>query len=124
MDATETTTTPTVVAAQSSPTTISLPSSMSIETVVDIASEWKSLTAAAAQTLHIDGSQVERFSTPAVQLLLSLEKTVLEAGGKVMLTGATECIKQAFTELGLESFLQGLVAANEPLPVISKDRAQ
>lgn len=49
----------------------------------------------------IDAGQVERLSTPCVQVLLAASKSAEAAGGRLTLTQASDGFVAAFSDLGL-----------------------
>lgn len=60
----------------------------------------------------IDGSAVERITTPGVQLLLSLEKALVQRGEKkLVLVNASGALRDACVSLGLSHKLQEWSAA-------------
>lgn len=75
-----------------------LPAVMTIETVAALAEELKQLPAG---VVTLDGSKTEILTTPGVQLLLSLQKNLSDAGGKLVLTQSQPIFTSAFAALGL-----------------------
>lgn len=56
---------------------------------------------ARGKPVMIDAGQVERLSTPCVQVLLAAGKTAEAAGGRLTLTQASDGFVAAFSDLGL-----------------------
>lgn len=54
-----------------------------------------------ADVAMIDASKVERITTPCVQIVLSLSKTLEENGGRLKLKAASDVFHNAFADLGL-----------------------
>lgn len=53
------------------------------------------------KTVVVDAGQVERMSTPCVQVLLAAGKTIEAANGRISLTHASDGFVAAFSDLGL-----------------------
>ena len=72
---------------------------------------WGELYKAAKKALgakgdvEVDAKDVERIHAPALQVLLSLEKGLVEGGRAFMLVNATDAMKEACVTLGLEDKL-------------------
>jgi anti-anti-sigma regulatory factor len=71
-------------------------------------------------TLELDGSGVERVSTPGVQLLLCAAKSIHEQGKAIRLHAASQPLSQAIDDLGLNLvfnmlFTDSIGAGKEPL---------
>lgn len=62
--------------------------------------------AEAAEVLAIDGGNVERVSTPAVQVLLAVARDLSEKNRQVLLRNSSESLTTAFDDLGLSAELQ------------------
>ncbi len=87
-----------------------LPSSVTIENVQEIADRLKALTAGSGKTLTLDASAVEFITTPGIQLLLSTQKNLQAAGGALAVANPSGVFKQAVAMLGLEKEFAGLAA--------------
>lgn len=56
-----------------------------------------------ASAVCVDGSQVERFTTPAAQILLSVKKHCDDTGKAFTLQSASQAMTHALATLGLDS---------------------
>jgi anti-anti-sigma regulatory factor len=88
--------------------TISLPSSLTIETVESFAEELKSFHWEEKPHLTLDASTNESINTTGLQLILSLHKTVQAQGGTLAICGGSESMAHAFKDLGLEGIFTQL----------------
>ncbi len=82
-----------------------LPAVMTIETAESLAAELKQLPLSEKTNLTLDASQVETITTPGLQLIVSLEKTLSAQGGSLTIQGQREPFIHAFKYTGLESLL-------------------
>lgn len=98
--------TPAETSTQAASVSLVLPSSLTISTIDNFASEVKQLPLQQPMSLSIDGSRVESITTPAMQLIVALEKAVSAAGGTMVFTGKTHMLAQAFHDAGLDAVLQ------------------
>lgn len=85
--------------------TYTLPSSMTVETVEAQAAELKQLPIKEKARLVIDASQLEAITTPGIQLLLSLEKSLVTFSGELVIKNSKPNIHHTFATLGLEHLL-------------------
>lgn len=83
-----------------------LPPVMTIETAETLAAELKQLPLPEKTRLTLDASQVENITTPGLQLIVSLDKTLAAQGGALLINGQTEQLVHAFRDSGLESLLK------------------
>ena len=83
-----------------------LPAMMTIESVETLAAEMKQLPLAEKTRLRLDASHVENITTPGLQLIISLEKTLAAQGGALTIQGKRDSFINAFKETGLESLLK------------------
>lgn len=86
--------------------TFMLPPAMTIEGVENLAAELKQLPLAEKTHLALDASQVENITTPGLQLIISLEKTVTAQGGTLTITHMRDLFIHNFKDAGLESLLR------------------
>lgn len=63
------------------------------------------LQASAAGPPLLDGSEVERVDTAALQVLVAFARDVVAAGGRPAWTGASHSLREACGLLGLETLL-------------------
>ena len=84
-----------------------LPSLMTVETAEVVAAELKQLPIADKVQLTIDASSLEQITTPGLQLLVSLEKTIAQHGGIFRINGARESFLKIMRNVGLESLCSG-----------------
>lgn len=83
-----------------------LPSVLTIETAEQLAAEFKQWPLTQKSALALDVSQVETITTPGIQLIVSLEKTVVGEGGTFTLTGKrSEALVHALKDSGLDNLL-------------------
>lgn len=83
-----------------------LPSVMTIETVESIAAELKQLPLAEKTGLTLDAALVESITTPGLQLIVSLERTLAAQGGTFAIHGQREGFARTFRDAGLEELLR------------------
>lgn len=83
-----------------------LPSLMTIESSQDLAATFKQLSLGEKSSLTLDASQVENITTPGLQLIASLQKTLVAQGGELVIKGARETFIHAFKDSGLESLIE------------------
>lgn len=82
-----------------------LPVVMNIETAVALAAELKQLPLAGKTQLVLDAANVEVITTPGVQIILSLEKTLAAQGGSLKISSRREAFNNALRDIGLERLL-------------------
>jgi anti-anti-sigma regulatory factor len=82
-----------------------LPASMTIETAEALAAELKQLPLEGKTHLTLDASHVEHITTPGLQLIISLDKTLSAQGGMLTINGRRDPFIRAFKDTGLESVL-------------------
>lgn len=82
--------------------TIILPFAISISTVEALADEIRTHAAEASLSLTLDAANTEILTTPGIQLLLSLEKTLEQTGGDLRLINAKDTLTSVFQTLGLK----------------------
>ncbi len=85
--------------------TFELPPVMTIEAAESLAAELKQLPLTENTTLHLDASRVEHITTPCLQLIVSLGKTLAIQGGSLTIQGQKDSFTRAFRDTGLESLL-------------------
>lgn len=85
-----------------------LPSIMNIETIEEIAGEFKQLLSSSKiSNLIIDASKVENITTAGLQLIVALEKNLSSSGGAFFIKDESDSFASAFKDIGLENFLSG-----------------
>lgn len=89
-----------------------LPETLDISTAEDLLGELKK-AAEQSTSITIDGSKAERITTPAIQLLLALEKSFEKADTELHVISPSENLQAAFADLGLKSHLDTWSTANE-----------
>ncbi|MDX2073357.1 MAG: STAS domain-containing protein [Alphaproteobacteria bacterium] len=82
-----------------------LPPVMTIETAEALAAELKQLPLAEKTSLTLDVSQVQNITSPGLQLIVSLEKTITAQGGRLTITGERDAFVCVFKDAGLGSML-------------------
>ncbi|MEI7669994.1 MAG: STAS domain-containing protein, partial [Pseudomonadota bacterium] len=82
-----------------------LPTFMTIETVGTLAAEFKQWSLPKKICVTLDASQVENITSPGLQLIVALEKTLTRNGNALTIIGKKELFIQAFKDAGLENFL-------------------
>lgn len=85
----------------------SLPPNMNIENIEHLASDLKQLVSQNKKNLLLDVSKVENITTPGLQLILSLEKTLSAAGNFLSISGESISLSGALKDSGLENLLSG-----------------
>ena len=87
-----------------------LPPAMTIETIESVAAEYKQFPLHEKLQLRVDASQLETISTPGIQLLLSLEKSVSMAGGHMVIENCAASVRPSFATLGVLHLLAAPVS--------------
>lgn len=82
-----------------------LPSIITIETAEILAAELKQLPLSTKTDLVLDASCVESITTPGIQIIASLDKTLSAQGGTLTINGARNSFIRALKDVGLESLL-------------------
>jgi anti-anti-sigma regulatory factor len=90
---------------QSDRLSFTLPAIMTIETVEPLAVEFKQLPLTDKNSLVLDAAQVENITTPALQLIVSLEKTLATQGNTLIIANPRDALIQACRDLGFEQLL-------------------
>lgn len=81
---------------------IILPATLTIDTVETLTAELADkVKGEAGQVLALDASALESITTPGVQLLVSVHKTLSDAGGQLRITGGGELLQAVFAQIGL-----------------------
>ncbi len=86
--------------------TFSLPPSVTIENAEALAGELKQLAQSEKSAFVLDVSKVENVTTPGLQLIVSLSKTLAAQGGLLEIRGEKEGMIQALRDTGLDSLLR------------------
>lgn len=81
-----------------------LPVSITIESVEDVAKEMKALRLDKCRQVVLDFSQVDVMTTPGLQLLVALEKSLAATNGALVLNHMKPGISALLKEAGLERF--------------------
>lgn len=84
---------------------LTLPALMTIETVEQLAAEFKQWPLVEKSSVTLDAGQVENITTPGLQLIVSLEKTLTSQGGVMAIIRKKDSFVRAFKDAGLESVL-------------------
>lgn len=77
-----------------------LPSALTIETVEAILGDLRNIPLG-AEGVAVDAGTVDSITTPGVQLILALNKSVAQMGGKMKITQPSAVFSQTFQALGL-----------------------
>ncbi len=89
-------------------TNFTLPPIINIETIEEIAGEFKHLLSSSKiPNLILDASKVENITTAGLQLIVALEKTLSSSGGAFSIKDGSDSFIGAFKDIGLENFLSG-----------------
>jgi len=80
-----------------------LPAHVTIETVESVLLELQEMDL--SDEFILDATQVEIITTPGLQLLVSLEKTLSIQGGALVISGTAQPFVHALRDAGLESLL-------------------
>lgn len=83
-----------------------LPANMTIEAVEALAAEFKQLPLVEKSILALDASQVETITTPCLQLIISLEKTLSAQSGSITISNGRDAFNRAFEDAGLSSLIR------------------
>lgn len=79
-----------------------LPPVLSIETTETFAAEIEAMNPSWGEPLNLDASATEIITTPGAQLLVAIDRTLTQAGGKLTLYNPRTDMINAFRMLGLE----------------------
>ena len=82
-----------------------LPSALTIESIESLAAEFKQWPFQEKSHLTLDASQVDQVTTPGLQLIVSIEKTLAAQGGSLIIHAPKEPFVRAFNDAGLQSIL-------------------
>ena len=82
-----------------------LPATISIDNIEVLTKDLLALNIENGATLILDASQVEVITTPAVQLLVALDKTLTNKCGKLEISQPKDVLMTVFKSLGLENHL-------------------
>lgn len=80
-----------------------LPAALTIETVEALYASFQGMSLNALPQLVLDASQTEVLTTPAVQLLLALEKALAGHGGSLLLLHLSPELQERLCGLGLRA---------------------
>ena len=89
-----------------------LPQIVSIATIESVASQLQQLDFC-SPLLTLDASETEVMSTPGIQLLLALHKTLEARSMKLALIGLRPALAQSFEQLGMKHMLHQWEISNE-----------
>jgi anti-anti-sigma regulatory factor len=82
-----------------------LPPVMTIETADAVAAELKQLVITDKTHLTLDVSKVEQITTPGLQLMVSLEKSLTQHGGVLTIVGSQPLFTRTLHDIGCEHLL-------------------
>lgn len=82
-----------------------LPSAVTIQNIEEVAQQLKALQLAQGEMLVLDAMQTEIITTPGIQLILALSKTLEQNGNSLAIMKPRESFNQSFDALGLASQL-------------------
>jgi anti-anti-sigma factor len=86
-------------------TSMLLPSRLCAETVEEICNEMRAAKLDRFKQVTLDFSQVDIFTSPGMQLVLALGKSLQDAGGKLAVSHVKPGVSQAMRDLGFEHLL-------------------
>jgi len=93
-------------ASESKLPNLKLSPSLDIVSVADLKKGLSSLLESSPlDNFELDGSEVEKITTPCIQLLISFDKAAVEAGKKVSLKAPSEVMQRALSDIGLQNKL-------------------
>lgn len=81
--------------------TFVFPASVTIENIESLTGELKKLQLSSGEKLTLDVEQTEVITTPGIQLILALTKTIAQSGDTITITKSKETFNQSFDALGL-----------------------
>ena len=82
-----------------------LPVEMTIENAEKLTAEFKKVLGDGRVSLTLDASQVENITTPGMQLIAALGKTLQQRGGALVIDGKGAGFTRAFADVGLENLI-------------------
>lgn len=92
------------------PASFDLPEVVTIDTAADVAVGAMALPLQSGVRLTLDVGKVAHISTPGIQLMIALAKTVETFGGEMHMTLPPAPVVQAFRDAGLKDYLDKLIA--------------
>ena len=84
-----------------------LPQIINMEGIESLASDLKQFASLKNQTFILDASHVESINTAGLQLIVSLQKTLLSLGRVLLVSGGSVPFAAAASDAGLEGSLSG-----------------
>lgn len=78
---------------------------MNIEFIESLAGEFRQLLSSGKPVVILDAANVEVITTPALQLIISLEKTMSASGGTFAVKNGGDAFISAFKDAGIENLL-------------------
>ncbi len=84
---------------------IDLPNHLDIKTVTDFQSSLSDHLETGATDYLFNGSDVERITTPSIQLLIAFERAAMTQNATMQLTEPSAALRDAFATLGLSEQL-------------------
>lgn len=83
-----------------------MPSSFTAENVEQFTAEMLRQDAGIQRTVTLDFTDTANLTTPGVQILLSLERSLSETAGVLVVTEVRHAIREVFCDLGFERLLK------------------
>ncbi len=90
-----------------------LPPMMTIETAEALCAELKQIPLIGKTGLILDASEVEHITTPGLQLIVALEKTLSTQGGALSITNKKDWFIRALQDAGLENTARDVPSKQE-----------
>ena len=85
---------------------LQIPTSLTAETVQKVAEDMRGQQVERHKYVHLDFSETNILTSPGMQLLLSLEKTLSETGGIMVVSEVKSALREVFCDLGFERLLR------------------
>lgn len=84
-------------------TILALPSALTLENVEDFYTQLRKVEIKNGMTFELNAQNLSSITTPGMQVIISLARTVAQAEGKIHISWPTPSLKEAFKILGLDS---------------------
>ncbi|MBN66240.1 MAG: hypothetical protein CMM94_01560 [Rickettsiales bacterium] len=81
--------------------TMMLPAVMDITSAEALLDEYRETLSGELSHIELDGSQIERLTTPGIQLILAMQKQMQDRGNNIKLLNVSESAIRAMEDCGL-----------------------
>jgi len=85
-----------------------MPRSLTAESVESVAAEMLAVRLDKKRHVTLDFSQVGILTSPGVQLIVALEKALMESSGTLVISEVKSAVAEVFSDLGFERLLRSV----------------